>query len=440
MAFTGLEFLIILLLIIANGVFSMSEIAIISARKARLQQWAEEGNLKALGALELANSPNLFLATIQIGITLVGVLTGAFGGVTITNDLAEVLNRIPFLAAHSHGIALGVVVLSITFLSLVLGELVPKRLAMNKPERIATLVAGPMQVLSRVAAPFVHLLSTSTEAMIKLMGVRPSTDPPITEEEIRLLIDQGTVAGVFEEAEQDMVERVFRLGDRRIGALMTHRKKIDWLDVNDSMEKNRRKIARSVYSRFPVCQGKLGNILGVVHIRDLLARMMVGHPFDLKTNLEQPLFVHENMHVMKVMELFRESGGEFALVIDEYGTIEGVVTLNDILEAIVGEIPSIDELEEPKVFQREDGSWLVDGVLPADEIKEILHVKKLPGEGAGHYQTLGGFVMTYLKRIPSVGDHFECCGLRFEVVDMDGHRVDKVLIARMDGAETNGCK
>jgi putative hemolysin len=432
MSFNFIEIVFILLLIIANGVFSMSEIAVISARKARLQQLSEEGDIRAEVALELANAPSLFLATIQMGITLVGVLTGAFGGATISNRLAAALDGMPLLAPYSHTIALGVVVLTITFLSLVLGELVPKRLALNSPEGIASIVAAPMRRLSRIASPAVWLLSASTELVVKLLGMRPSTEPPVTEEEIIFLINQGTMAGVFEEAEQEMLERVFRLGDRRVGAIMTHRKKIVWLDINDPIEKNRRIIARSVYSRFPVCQGRLGNIVGVVHVRDLLARNLAGQPLDLKAASQPPLFVHENMHVVKVMELFRESGTQFALVIDEYGTIEGIVTLNDILESVVGDIPSLDELDEPKVVQREDGSWLVDGTLPVDEVKEIFEIKKLPGEKSGHYQTLGGFVMTYLKRIPAAGDHFECCGLRFEVVDMDGHRVDKVLIIPPD--------
>lgn len=437
MSFQGLEILVIFLLIIANGVFSMSEIAIISSRKARLQQQAEEGDRKARVALDLANAPNLFLATTQIGITLVGILTGAFSGVTISNRLADLLDLIPLLAPYSHSIALGLVVLAITFLSLVLGELVPKRLALNNPERVASLVALPMRLLSKIGSPVVRLLSAVTDLVLRLVRMRPSSEPPITEEEIKFLIDQGTVAGVFEEAEQEMLGRVFRLGDRRVGAIMTHRKRIVWLDINDPPEKNRRKIARSIYSRFPVCQGRLGNVVGVVHVRDLLISTLVGRSFNLKTASRQPLFVHENMHVLKVMELFRESGTQFALVIDEYGTIEGIVTLNDILESVVGDIPSLDELEEPKIVQRDDGSWLVDGTLPADEMRELFDIKQLPGAKSGLYQTLGGFVMTYLKRIPVAGDKFECCGFRFEVVDMDGHRVDKVLIEPVDEKEPN---
>lgn len=429
MSFLAFEIIFILFLIIANAVFSMSEIAVISARKIRLQQLAEGGDTRAGTALELANSPNLFLGTIQIGITLIDVLTGAYGAVTISTRLAQELERIPTLAPYGHGIAVGVVVLVITFLSLVLGELVPKRLALNNPEGIASFMAHPMRLMSRVASPVVRLLSLATEVTLRFIGFRPSEGPPVTEEEIKQLIDQGTVAGVFEEEEKEMLARVFRLGDRRVGAIMTHRKKILWLDVNDPIEKTMRRIARSVYSRLPVCRERLGNVLGVVHVKELLTCCLQGQALDLERACQPPLYVHENMHVLKVMELFRESGVQFALVIDEYGTIEGVVTVNDILESIVGDIPSFDELEEPKLIQREDGSFLVDGTLPIDEVKEVLEIKKLPGEKTGHYHTLGGFVMTYLKRIPAEGDRFHCCGLRFEVVDMDGHRVDKVLIS-----------
>lgn len=436
MAFNLIEILIVVLLIFANGLFAMSEIAIVSARKARLQQLAEEGDLHAQTALELANSPTLFLATVQIGITLIGVFTGAFSGTTLADPLASLLSRVPVLGPYSHSLSLGIVVLSVTFLSLMIGELVPKRLALNSPELTATLIARPMRWLSRIASPAVRLLSVTTDFVIRLLHINPSVEPPITEEEIRLLIDQGTLAGVFEQAEQNMVERVFRLADRRVKAIMTHRKKIEWLDVNEPTVKIRRKIAQSVYSRFPVCQGRLGNILGVVHVRELMAPVLLGQPFNLKAAMKEPPFVHENMHVLKVMELFRESGTQFALVVDEYGTIEGLVTVNDILESIVGDLPSIDDEDESKVVQREDGSYLVDGMLPADEIKELLDIRKLPGEEAGHFDSLGGFVMTHLGRIPSEGDRFECCGLSFEVVDMDGHRVDKVWIKRMEETQS----
>jgi putative hemolysin len=428
MSLADLDILLVLLLIGANGLFSMAEIAIVSARKSRLQQLAKEGSAKAQSALDLADSPNLLLSTVQIGITLVGILSGAFGGASIAVKLSKRLDAIPLLAPYSETISLIFVVLTITYLTLVVGELVPKRLALNNPESIASIAAGPMRIMSVIASPAVTLLSASTDFVLRLLRMRPSSEPPITEEEIKVLIEQGTLAGVFEEAEQEMVERVLWLGDRRVGVIMTPRKKIVWLDVRDSAEKIRRKILRSAFSRFPVSQGRLGNILGVVSVKDLLARSLEGQSFELKASLKQPLFVQENMHVLKVMELFRKSGTVFALVIDEYGTIEGLVTLTDILESIVGDMPSPDEIDEPRIVQRADGSWLVDGMLPVDELKGLFDIKKLPGERTGYYQTLGGFIMLYLKRIPAAGDSFECCGLRFEIVDMDGRRVDKVLI------------
>jgi putative hemolysin len=431
MFYGGLDILFVVLLISLNGMLAMSEIAIISARKPRLQQRAEEGDAKARSALDLANSPGPFLSSVQIGITLVGILSGAFGGATISHKLAAVLSRFPSLAPYSETIALSVVVLLIAYFSL-LAELVPKRLALNDAERIASVVAAPMRSFARITSPVIRLMTASTDLVLRLVRSRPSAEPPVTEEEIKVMINQARVAGVIEEVEQDMVERVFRLGDKRVGALMTPRKKIVWLDVNDSADRTRRKIMKSVYSRFPVSQGRLGNIQGVVHVRALLERNLQGQAFNLRATLQQPLFVLENTHLLQVMELFREAGTQMALVIDEYGTIEGLVTLNDILEAIIGDIPSSDQLEAPKVVQREDGSWLVDGMFPVDELKDLFHIKKLPGEGVGQYQTLGGFVMSHLGRIPSASDHFECCGLRFEVMDMDGHRVDKVLVVELE--------
>ncbi|MCE5243095.1 MAG: hemolysin family protein [Syntrophobacteraceae bacterium] len=429
--FWGFDVLIVLLLIALNGFFAMSEFALVSARKARLQQSAEEGNPRALAALELANAPNQFLSTVQIGITLIGVLSGAFGGATLAHKFGGFLARYPLLEPYSDSIALGSVVVVITYLSL-LGELVPKRLALSDPERIAARVAGFMHILSKIAYPVIRLLSVSTEFLLKFRRAGGAGRVPITEEEIKILIGQATVAGVFEEAEKEMVQRVFRLGDRRAGSLMTPRQKIEWIDLGESSEKNRRKILNSPFSRYPVCQGKLSNVLGVLHVKALLNRNLSGQSVDLRSLVEQPLFVHENMHVLNVMESLRKSGTQMALVIDEYGTIEGLVTFNDILEAIVGEIPSLDQLEEPRIVRRKDGSYLVDGMLPADEVKELFNIRKLPGEGLGYYETLGGFVMTYLRRVPSEGDSFSCCGLSFEVVDMDGHRVDKVLVKPLE--------
>jgi putative hemolysin len=426
-----LEILIILLLVIANGVFAMSEIAIISARKVRLQQMANQGNAKARAALELADAPNRFLSTGQIGITLIGILAGAYGGATLSRSLATFLNRIPALTPYSQAISFGIVVVGITYLSLIIGELVPKRLALNSPEQIAANVAIPMRILAAIASPLVDLLSASTDLVLRILGIGPSTEPMVTEEDLRVLIEQGTEAGTFEEAEQDMVERVFRLGDRPVSALMTPRPDIVWLDLEDSAEENRQKMIDSCHSRFPVCQGGLDNVLGMVHVIDLLGRCLSGQPLDLTVSLQQPVFVPESTRGLKILELFKQTGIHLALVVDEYGVIQGLVTLNDIMVEIVGDVPSADELEEPQVVQREDGSWLLDGMLPVDEFLELFDIEEMPGEHRGSYQTLGGFVITHLGRIPTAADYFEWQGMRFEVMDMDGNRVDKVLVVPM---------
>jgi putative hemolysin len=421
------EAVVILLLIILNGVFAMSEIAVVSARKTRLQQWANEGDGKARAALELANAPNQFLATIQMGITLVGILTGAFGGATIAKELARGLDDIPGVASYSGHISLAVVVLFITYLSLIVGELVPKRLALNNPERIASTIARPMRALARLASPVVYLLGASTEVFLRSLGMKPSAEPPVTEEEIRALIEQGTRAGMFEEAEQEMVGRVFRLGDRRVSAVMTPRTEIVWLDRSASLEEIQHTITESIHSRFLVAQGSLDNVLGIVHAKELLLHFLRGQPLDLVATLQQPLYVPESMRALEVLELFKQSAIHIALVVDEYGGIQGLVTPSDILEAIVGDLPVAGELVEPLAVQREDGSWLLDGMLPIDEFKEIFHLGRLPEEDQGVYQTLAGFVIMQLGRIPVVSDHFDWEGLRIEVVDMDGNRVDKVL-------------
>jgi len=423
-----LEILFIAGLIMVNGLFAMSETAVISARKARLQQWANQGNPKARAALELANAPGRFLATIQMGITLVGILAGVFSGATLVNTLAVNLGQVTWFKPYSQAMSLGLVVLGITYLSVVMGELVPKRLALNNPERIATGVAPLMHRLSIIASPAVQLLTISTEGVMNLLRIRPVGEPPITEEEIRILINQGTRAGVFEEAEQDMVENIFRLNDQRVSGLMTPRSEIVWLDLEDSNETIDQKIIAGGYSRFPVCQNSLDNVLGVVRAKDLLASSLANHPINLKAALHPALFVPESIPVSKVVELFKVAQTHLALIIDEYGGIQGLVTFNDILEAIVGDISSNNRPAEPQVVQREDGSWLLDGMLPIDEFKEILAIGHLPDEERDRYQTVAGFIMSQMDRVPAAGDRFECLGLRFEIMDMDGHRIDKVLV------------
>lgn len=426
-----LETLVIFLLIGANGLLAMSEIAIVAARKARLQHSANSGDKGAAAALELATHPNRFLATVQIGITLVGILAGAFGGATLAHKIEHLAVGVPALAPYAGIIGVGVVVVAITFFSLVLGELAPKRIALVHAERIASVVAVPMRFLSSLAFPLVRLLGLSTDIVLRLFKVKPSSEPHVTPEEIKILVEQGTALGVFEESEQDMIEGVLRLDERPIGAFMTPRTQMVWIDVEDSPETLLSKIVNSRHSRFPVIQGNFENVLGIVAAKNILKQSLGGQPTNIRHALGPPLFVPESASALRVLELFKREGTHFALVTDEYGGIQGLVTDRDILEAIVGELPSRDEPHEPEVTPREDGSWLVDGLLNIDRLKEILdRDETLPDEESGHYHTVSGFMMTQLGGIPTVGQHFHWKDFRFEVVDMDGRRVDKVLIAK----------
>ncbi len=435
MSSVALELLLILVLVIANGVFSGSEIAIVSARKVRLEQLAKQGNRKARLALKLANSPNDFLSAVQIGITLIGILSGAVGGATVAQRLGEFLNQIPPIQIYSEPLSIFLVVTLITYLSLVIGELVPKRIAMSHPEELACNMAPAMMFLSRLTSPIVYLLGISSDALLKLLGISSNELSPITEEEIRVLIQQGTQAGMFEEAEQEMVERVFRLGDRPIKTLMTPRTAIAWLDVDAPWEENQREILETPYSRFPVGQDSLDDCLGFVRVKDILNTQWSQPAIDLRVLVQPPLFVAESTRSLNVLEMFRQSGTHIALITDEYGGIEGLVTLNDLIEAIVGNIPNDDEIEEPQIIQREDGSWLLDGLLSIDEFKELFDKETLSNEEDGTYHTLGGFIIETLGKIPQSGEYFLADGLRLEVVDMDGIRIDKVLVSEISPPE-----
>lgn len=423
------EILIIFILLVANGVFAMAELAVVSAKKVRLKQLAKKGSRRARSALELASDPNQFLATVQIGITMVGILAGAFGGATIAAKLGVFFNSFPILAPYGEVVGLGLVVLVLTYLSLVIGELVPKRLALNRPEKIASAVATPMRVLSRIALPAVWVLGHSSNLVLRMLGARPSTEPPVTEEEIKLLIEQGTQTGVFEETERDMIEGVLQMADRPVSLLMTPRKRIVSFDVGDSMDRIHRKLTGSQLSRFPVIKGSFENILGVVRAKDLLSQCLAGQPIELKKMVRPPLYVPESMRILKLLEVFKQEKTHIALVIDEYGGLQGLVTHNDILESIVGDIPSVGDPGEPGAVQREDGSWLLDGMLHIDKLKEIFDFEELPEENKGLYRTVGGFIISRVRRIPRVGQSFEWKGVRFEVVDMDGRTVDKVIAA-----------
>jgi len=427
------EIIFILLLMIANGIFSGSEIAVISARKVRLEQLAIEGNRKARVALKLSDNPNNFLSTVQIGITLIGVLSGAIAGATLAERLSGLVAQVPALKPYSQGISVGIVVGIITYLSLVIGELVPKRIALNNPEQIACNVAKPMRFLSRVTAPLVYLLSASTELLLKLLGIRDSDEPFVTEEEIKVMIRQGAESGIFEQSEHEMVNRIFRLSDRSVKSLMTPRTEISWLDVELPLDELIEKVSESSSSRFPVARRSLDQCLGIVRGSTLLSARLASPDLDLQGILQPPLYIPESTHALKVLEQFKQTGTHIALVTDEYGGIEGLVTLTDLMEAIVGDLPSAEAQDEPMVVQREDGSWLLDGLLPVDEFRDLLFDHDdLPPMQTQEYHTLGGFVMYMLRHIPHASEHFEWEGLRFEVVDMDGTRVDKVLVSQLE--------
>jgi putative hemolysin len=356
---------------------------------------------------------------------LVGVFTGAVGGAAIAEPLSHVLAQIPFLTDIAYSVALAVVVICITFLSILFGELVPKRIALHNPEQFASALASPMIVVSKLFAPIVWLLGKLTNIILNILGVKPGNEPPVTEEEIQLLIDQGTQAGVFEEAEHDMVEGVFSLGDQRVYSLMTPRTDIIWLDIDDTLEQIRTKIAENDFSRFPVRQDTLDVILGIVKARDLLVPSLSGEKINLKDRLRPAFYVPETMLASQALETFKEKGTDMLLVIDEFGGVQGLLTITDILEEIVGAM----EQDQPQATQRQDGSWLLDGMLEIDEFKEIFKFPLLPHED--EYETLSGFVMMSLGRVPQETDHFEWDRYRFEIIDMDGRRVDKVLVTTL---------
>ena len=424
------EITAIIALIFANGIFAMSEFAVVAARKSRLQDWAERDS-RAKAALELANNPNQFFSTVQIGITLVGILAGAFGGRTLANELAPYLRDRAIVGPYSDAVAVAIVVICITYFSVVLGELVPKRIALGHAEGIARLIARPMQVLSALSGPIVWLLTVSTDTIFRAIGSRPAAEPPVTEEEIKRLVQQGAQAGVFEAAEQDLIEAVIALGDKSARTLITPRTQIVWLDVTDSIDSIRRKISESGHSRFPVCRGSLEDVVGVTQAKDMLSNSLEGKPIDLNSSIQQPVFVPRSLTALQVLEHIKRSGSHLVLVVDEYGGIEGLLTHHDILEAIAGEIPFSEKESHRAAVQRSDGSWLLDGMLAIDEFKEIFNLETLPGENKDAFQTLGGFLFTRMGRVPSVSDNLEWNNLRFEIVDMDGKRIDKVLVAEV---------
>lgn len=426
---TLLELIIILVLILINGLFAMAEIAVLSARRAILINRAEGDDRGAQAALDLLEDPNRFLSTIQVGITLVGIFAGAFSSATLSEVIAAAIETaLPSLAPFAEAIGVGVVVIALTYLTLVLGELVPKRIGLSNAAGIASAIAPPMNLLSRITAPVIKLLSVSTESVVRLLGIKTDGEPEVTEEEIRILFDEGRRAGTFAAAEQTIVERVLRLDDMRVSQFMTPRLDIAWLDVGISDRENAVRIADSVHSTFPVCEGSLDQTVGFVSISRLWKQTIDNQPFNLTENMIEPLYLPGNAFALNVLDQFKQAGTNMAVVIDEFGSVEGVVTLDDMLEAIVGFIPEQQEAPEPTALRRPDGTWLVDARLPVSRLKELFDLDALPDEEEARYETVAGMVMSILGRIPSETEAFEVAGLRIEVVDMDVHRIDKVLI------------
>lgn len=422
-----MDLLVVFVLVIINGVLAASELSIVSARKARLQPRAEEGDAGARTALELATEPDRFLSTVQIGITLVGIIAGAFGGAALTDPVAGWLRRVPPLAPYA-GVVAGLLVVGfITYLSLLIGELVPKRLALQNPEGIAIRMARPMAMLARIAAPIVAFLAVSSDVVLRLLGARKSDEPPVTEEEVELLLQEGARHGVFAEAERVVVQGVFDLGDRNTGELMTPRRKMVALDLAQPDAENRRRIAEAPHTTFPVIDGSPDNVVGLVSVKALWGRDDPDAPLDLAGAMVAPMFVPESAPVLRVLEQFRRARTHLALVVDEYGGVEGLLTMQDVLDAIAGDLDAPDEAHDGRAVRRADGSWLLDGSLPAHEVRELLEIDELPGEEDGEFETLGGFIMTTLGHVPAVGEMAEASGWRFEVADMDGNRVDRVL-------------
>lgn len=419
---------IIILLILANGFFALAEMAVVSSRASRLEHLATQGDRGAAKALALAEDPTDMLSAVQVGITLIGILTGAFGGATLSAPLAAWLKTLPGLARYADAVSLAAVVAAITYTSLIIGELVPKRIALNNPEPIAAFVARPVALFVRVNRPLVRLLSVSTRIVLSFLRAKPPDEPPVTEEEVKVMIGQGAQHGVFEESEREMVENIFQLGDMRAGALMTPRMQIEWLDIEDPSRQNLQTITEARHSCFPVGRGSLDDIVGVVFTKDLLADHLAGKELDLTASAREPIYVPRSMPALKVLEAFKKEKMTIALVIDEFGGIDGLVTLNDILQHIVGEIALGDEAPDDEAVRREDGSWLLDGMMDIGDFKELFGFGELPEEERAGYQTLGGFIVSYLGYIPLVADSFDWAGYRFEVVDMDRTRVDKVLV------------
>ncbi len=425
-----MEILIILILVIINGIFSMSEIALISSRKTKLEIASKNGDRRASAALELANSPNRFLSTVQIGITLISILTGIFSGDKITTDIQTFLTNLGLDLKYADNIAVGLVVLIIGFVQLVLGELVPKRIGMSNPEAIAKFMVAPMNVVSKVTSPFIWLLTKCSDLIIKILGIEIS-DSSVTEEEIKSMIQEGTTGGAIDEIEQEIVQNVFHLGDRKITSLMTNRSDVTFLDIEDSVQENKEKIIESKHSVYPICKGDIDNIIGLLYIKDLLGKDLNVELETLEKFGKEPLFIPENNQAYQALEKFREERIHMGIILDEYGSVMGIITLNDILDALVGDI-SVDDEFGYDIHEREDGSFLVDASLPFDDFLNHFDIVINNRKEYTGFDTLGGFALHILQEIPDTGDTFEWEAYKFEIIDMDKNRIDKILLSKKD--------
>jgi putative hemolysin len=426
-----MDIVLLLLLILFNGVLAMSEIAVVSSRRARLQNLADNHTHGARAAMALNSEPSTFLSTIQVGITTAGILSGAIGQTALADPLSAWLGGFALVEPYARGIALTVVVTGLTYFSVVVGELVPKQLGLLAPEKIASLIAPSMNVLARVAYPLVWLFSTTSGFLLRAAGAVRKPEPPVTDEEIKVLMAQGAEAGVFHVSERALVSNVLRLDEQRITAIMTPRNEIYALELNESEAVIRNRIAGSPYTRLVVCRDGLNNIVGILRTADLLKDVLEGRPLTVEKSLRRPLYVPESVTTTHLLENLRKTRQQCALIVDEYGELQGMVTLTDVMIAIVGDIPTSDIAAEQDIIMRKDNSWLIDGGVTVERMKAVLNIgEELPGEEKKSFNTLGGFVMHMLDRVPLETDAFDAAGFHFEVVDMDKNRVDKVLVRR----------
>ena len=431
---TILEIIIILILIILTGYLSMAELAVVSVRKAKMQKYIEEGNKNAEIVLELLEDPNEFLSTVQIGISLIGVLTGAFGGVTLAEPLANAISFIPY----SQPISVAIVVIITTYLTLVVGEIVPKVIALNDPERISLKVAKSMVILEKVSKPVSFILAKSSSFLLWVLRIENKNDDVVTEEEIELMIKEGREDGTIEQEEEDIIKRVFKLDDQKVESIMTPRNEIIWIDLEDDKDINKVKIIESKRSIFPIASGELDDFIGVVQAKDILSAMFGDDEFDIHKIVKEPLVVSEHLETLELLKEFKENQGyvHMSLVVDEFGSVEGLITLNDLLEGIVGDIPGIDEEDEPQATQRNDGTWLIDGRYPIEKFKELFDFNEtLPDEEEDGYTTLAGFILSLSGKIPNEKDRYECGRFIFEIMDLDGHQIDKILVTDLGPQE-----